>query len=716
MAVPLIPGASIHRKVSSLTTTSTNDLQSNNSRASDETAHEGIPSILFLGHHGGARQSVIGSILNVKGGFSPQVFVKGLDLRRKPNGVEIHHIEIAFGAVMKDVVVGNTTDNVDDGHAKNQMVREVNLVNTPDMGSEEMRKVQGVLEQRITNGVVSSVCFVHDSDHPHDSFQDKEWAGWRQIIEESSWTQDIFVVILQDGGGPNWNRLLDRHTSVDSVRTFTFQQGSLEVDSKEGKGNPLATSQLLKHLIMDTIPLPVPEKGTAHRTFSQSHNLLLKACRMLCNYLEIRVGGASTSIMSLKANIESLQPFLDESLSAWGKTKSRLSEIDTEDPEVNEVLHGLTSMSHQFNIWNVGGTPNFNFEITCRFPIRAAVNSQSPKSTWVPKHGPEVEPCRFVAEVKNRRMSSAFAKVELFTWRRDIHHEEVAKLRKEEIEQEQSCMQLRSSIDSSKLLRIEAETLFADCTNQLITAKKDLNLLVHCEQQNWDFQDMQTQLMNDSIYDIAKSYGLNSPVRKSHFPSIFNSRQTGILNMFENYNTLLGCCEEYLGAAIDRAKEQELQNCSDPDVNWLGKIVEARVDKDPSLQLRAEMERLTDFIDIYDKEVAETGLHSLIELHQELNEFYQALGEMIGEHQEREASYVRERQLDLQSARVVMNQLSIETSKDAEATTMVLTMMDAKEVDLGVLASLIEQTNKIDVYWTIWKGLRSRISRDKYDG
>jgi hypothetical protein len=71
---------------------------------------------------------------------------------------------------------------------------------------------------------------------------------------------------------------------------------------------------------------------------------------MLCNHLEIRVGGARTSIMSLKGNIESLQPFLDESLSALGKTKSRLSEIDTEDLEVNEVLHGLTSMSQQYNI------------------------------------------------------------------------------------------------------------------------------------------------------------------------------------------------------------------------------------------------------------------------------------------------------------------------------------------------------------------------------
>jgi hypothetical protein len=257
-------------------------------------------------------------------------------------------------------------------------------------------------------------------------------------------------------------------------------------------------------------------------------------------------------------------------------------------------------------------------------------------------------------------MSSAFAKVEIFTWRRDIHHkEEVEKLRKEAKEQEQSCIQLRSSIDSSKFLRTEAEALFADCTNQLIAAKKYLNVLVHCEQQNWDFHDMQNQLVNDSVYGIAKSYGLSSLVQKSHFPSIFNFRETSILDMFENYNTLLDGYEEYISAGIDRAKEQDLQIRSDSDVNWLGKIVEARADKDPSLQLREEMERLTDFTNIYDKGVTEAGLHCLTELHEELNAFYQALGEMI----------------------------------------------EAKEVDLGVLASLIEQTNRMEAYWAIWKEL-----------
>jgi hypothetical protein len=572
----------------------------------------------------------------------------------------------------------------------------------------QMEKVRRVLEQQIKNGVATGVCFVHHSNQLYEGFENREWAEWRRIIERSSWAQDIFVVIVQEGGGSNWNWLLDRHFTTDSARAFTLRQES-PVDSKEGDSIHLATFQLLKHLLMDTIPLPGPQKGTARRTLSQSHNLLLKACRTLCNYLEIRVRGARNSIMSLKANIESLQPFLDESLSNYGKTQYRLLEIDTEDMEVNEVLHGQTSMSHQFNLRNFGGTPNFNFNITCRFPIRAAVNSQSPKSVWMPKHGPEVEPCQFVAEVKNRRMSSAFAKVELFTWRRDIHHEEVEKLRKEAGEQEESLVQLRSSIDSSKLLKAEAENLFADCTNQLITAKKDLDLLIHCETQNWDFQDMQIQLMNDSIYGIAKSYGLSSPIRKSHFPSIFNFSEKDILNMFKNHTTLLKSCEEYLSAAINQVKELDMQNISDPDINWLGQVVEARVDKDPSIQLRAEIELLTDFNDICDREVAESGLNSLTGLHQELNEFYQALGERISEHQERENSDVRERQLGLQSTREAITCLSIETSKDADATAMVSRMIDAKEVDLGVMASLVEQTDRMEAYWTIWKGLRSSV-------
>jgi hypothetical protein len=278
-------------------------------------------------------------------------------------------------------------------------------------------------------------------------------------------------------------------------------------------------------------------------------------------------------------------------------------------------------------------------------------------------------------------MSSAFAKVELFTWRRDIHHEEVENLRNEAKEHVQSCLQLRSSIDSSKLLKFRAETLFADFTSQFITAKKDLNLLVHCEQQNWYLQDMQTQLMSDSIYGIAKLYGLGSHVRKSHFPSIFKILETGIRNIFENYNTLLGGYEEYLDAAIDQIKEQYRLNSSDPGVNWLGKIIQARAAKDPSLQLRAEMERLTDFTNVYDKEIIENGLQTVSELYQELDEFYRELEEMMGEHQERETAGVRERQLNLHSAHAGMVQLRIETSKDAEAARMVLRIINAKEVD-----------------------------------
>jgi hypothetical protein len=141
MALPLIPRASIIPKPSSTTTNSTNGFVRNNGTASDETVHKGIPVILFLSHHGAARQTVIDAIVNAKGGPSPPVFVKWLGFRRKPCGVGIHHIETTFGPSIEDVDMGSTTNNIDDGYAKNQMFRKVDLVNTPDMGSEEVRGI-----------------------------------------------------------------------------------------------------------------------------------------------------------------------------------------------------------------------------------------------------------------------------------------------------------------------------------------------------------------------------------------------------------------------------------------------------------------------------------------------------------------------------------------------------------------------------------------------
>jgi hypothetical protein len=138
MVIPLIPpGASIHRRLifPRSVATSGNTPQSNRSSISvdsHETAHEGIPSILFLGHHGGARQATMDAILNVNDGLS-QVFIKKLEHRRKRNDVELYHIESTFGAAIKD-----PTNNADDGNAETQTIREANLVNTPDMGAERV--------------------------------------------------------------------------------------------------------------------------------------------------------------------------------------------------------------------------------------------------------------------------------------------------------------------------------------------------------------------------------------------------------------------------------------------------------------------------------------------------------------------------------------------------------------------------------------------------
>jgi hypothetical protein len=187
----------------------------------------------------------------------------------------------------------------------------------------------------------------------------------------------------------------------------------------------------------------------------------------------------------------------------------------------------------------------------------------------------------------------------------------VFRLREVAKQQGRECSQLRSSIDSSNLLRSGAETVLSECGKQLVIAKKDLNLLIHCEEQTWDFRDMQTQLLNGSIYGIAKVYGLHSSIPKSHFPSVSNFKDTGIRSTFENYNSLLEGCEKYLRATVYQVKKQDLHSGSDPDANWLGKILAKREEVDPSLQLKAEMDCLPEFTsNIYNEEVNQNGLWS----------------------------------------------------------------------------------------------------------
>jgi hypothetical protein len=98
---------------------------------------------------------------------------------------------------------------------------------------------------------------------------------------------------------------------------------------------------------------------------------------------------------------------------------------------------------------------------------------------------------------------------------------------------------------------------------------------------------------------------------KSHFPSVFNFKDTGIRSTFENYNSLLEGCKKYLRAAVYQVKKQDLHSGSDPDANWLGKILAKRAEVDPSLLLKAEIDCLPESTNnIYNKEVKESGLRS----------------------------------------------------------------------------------------------------------
>jgi hypothetical protein len=133
----------------------------------------------------------------------------------------------------------------------------------------------------------------------------------------------------------------------------------------------------------------------------------------------------SADRVSLEAQAESISSQLAQAVAAKRAAQDQLNRHDTMDLD---RIH-WEDKNHTCRPYSL--TPTFEFDIPTRFPIRDWTLLVPPTSSWTRlpnksrllRHHEPVY--RFEAKLRNKRTASAYATVELRSWRRDIHAERI---------------------------------------------------------------------------------------------------------------------------------------------------------------------------------------------------------------------------------------------------------------------------------------------------
>jgi len=262
----------------------------------------------------------------------------------------------------------------------------------------------------------------------------------------------VNVFVIRFGDGIETPKI-DHSLAVSGVRTI-YVKGA--TDSTPGLGfgpdGPHAAEKLLQTIVMDKlISTELGQNSQAIPTLRNYHRALYEAGHKICDFLQTRIDEARKSSSSMQFDIGALQPLPDESTILAQQADNRIIELDTEDLEPMEPVTGLTAIFYQHRIWHVGPPPTFSFNVTTQFPIRAVVRGESDHSTWIPSGEPELGICKFMAEVRNEKRATSWAKVELFGWRKEIYAKELVDMRRLATEQKCLIAQIFTSSESMTL-------------------------------------------------------------------------------------------------------------------------------------------------------------------------------------------------------------------------------------------------------------------------
>lgn len=278
------------------------------------------------------------------------------------------------------------------------------------------------------------------------------------------------------------------------ARMFLFPE---QDDSNQTKQH--IVNQLFKSIAVDT---------TSRFRSVLNRFVLRRTIEMLLEKIQDLEESARAQGARFKEQRNKLTSELSENAEALRVAEGRLSYLDTKD---HELLCELTR-KHEFKLRRP--TPNFTFDHNSDFPVRHVLKEKSEKSIWAPDES-ELGTKRYIAVLRNRPLTRAFGKVQLFGWRKEMHHVEITSL--------------RNSLSKLRGVKGNVDSQLQDVRNSLVAVNKtvtrcrvqrdacisNLRLLDLPYLASWPLSLVLGLLRDDNVHGLAKVYGLTGQFLKS---------------------------------------------------------------------------------------------------------------------------------------------------------------------------------------------------------
>jgi hypothetical protein len=142
-------------------------------------------------------------------------------------------------------------------------------------------------------------------------------------------------------------------------------------------------------------------------------------------------------IKDVESKIQALKDDIDAA-------NSRTTYLDTTDLEEQKDFDGQATFLHIRK--SIGITPNFQYNLKTKFPIRKYETDLDRYSKWKSVTC-EIGGYSFQGEVKTKPFQDGRAQVALYTWKKDIHAVEIEAVKKRIVEAQEQVAACISRVD-----------------------------------------------------------------------------------------------------------------------------------------------------------------------------------------------------------------------------------------------------------------------------
>ena len=367
--------------------------------------------------------------------------------------------------------------------------------------------------------------------------------------------------------------------------------------------------------------------------------------------------------------------------------EGQIAALDTED----HVRLETSIRVHQFKL--LSPTPNFFFDMNTKLPVRLVIKEQSASSKWVPGDS-GIGTKRYRATLRNKLLKDAFGKVELYTWKRDVHRIQIAEKR----DSLEKLRALKKNLDS------QVEGFWKDINAINIKMKKYRSQQVSCNSNRqlldslypspWSSPMALDLYREGNIYGIAKLYGLKGNYPKCYLDMADSDASSETL--FETHQSMIALTAK--GLKVNRSKLDDLIN----ETNSFRKKSPSFWTIEPADVFGSSLislSRTANGGEEHEKKIA-------LEAFKLLTSFATSKRSV----KEKQSQSYLELETDLKEAEVAQSQLLDlikETGINQECGEEVLASIRSDCLPIGCLASLVEQSS-VEMYRSMYTVNRRR--------